>query len=243
MDIQEARLLARALMNRYGLRDWWCYINPRLTHLYGRCLWKEKTLAMSKAFVELNTPYETKKMVLHEMAHAITGEGHTRRFYDCLQRLYAREKIADQPQREYSRHRIDKYIRPRPAKPRKKNPKTVFILCPRCGRKDEERVHIPVWFRWHMATDSEGQVYRISSACMQLTDFIRSTRGEKVKRIPTRDYQLCWDCRVPLVLMKEGKLVRGLNDHPEYPLHPVHGYFEDEEATAELKATGAMVRE
>jgi hypothetical protein len=59
------------------------------------------------------------------------------------------------------------------AKPRKKNPKTVFFLCPKCGRTDAERVHIPDWFRHYMATDSKGQIYRIEKACKSAADFSR----------------------------------------------------------------------
>jgi hypothetical protein len=58
MDIQEARTLARTLMRRHRLRDWWCYVNPRLTRLLGQCLWKERTIQLSKSFVALNTEYE-----------------------------------------------------------------------------------------------------------------------------------------------------------------------------------------
>jgi hypothetical protein len=148
-----------------------------------------------------------------------------------LRRLFKREAIVDQPQRVYSWRRVDKCVQPRPAKPRKKNPKAVAILCPQCGRKDIERVNVPDWFRYNMATDSEGQVYRIGHAYKNEADLIRYwARKEAVEQVPTRRYETCWKCHVPMLLTKNGELIKSVNDRPEYPLHPPSGYFEDAEA-------------
>jgi hypothetical protein len=75
----EAELLLRTLMDRHGLRDWYCEFvgglfadTAEARHL-GLCNITEKKILITRACVE-RTVAQVKDTILHEIAHALTNE-------------------------------------------------------------------------------------------------------------------------------------------------------------------------
>ena len=71
MDLGEARLLARQLMNEHGLNDWTLRIDKCKVR-FGHCSWRHNRISLSAVLVELNDVAQVKDTILHEIAHALT---------------------------------------------------------------------------------------------------------------------------------------------------------------------------
>lgn len=87
MDINEALIETQKLLNAYGLTDWKAK-SSRMVRCFGWCDYSKKTIALSKALVELNTKEEVAKTIIHELAHALTpGDHHGKKWVAMCERL------------------------------------------------------------------------------------------------------------------------------------------------------------
>jgi len=59
---------------------------------FGHCHWGTKTIALSAPLVKLNAEKEVLDTILHEIAHAVTHQGHNKIFYRKCKELGARPK-------------------------------------------------------------------------------------------------------------------------------------------------------
>jgi predicted SprT family Zn-dependent metalloprotease len=73
--LQETRQLALDLFSRHGLPDWSLGFN-RGKRAMGWCLYGSRTIELSVHFVERNSAEVIRDTLLHEIAHALVGEGH-----------------------------------------------------------------------------------------------------------------------------------------------------------------------
>ena len=57
-------------------RNDWCFVWDKSVRRYGQCRYHKQEIGVSKHLVKLNSIEESKDVVLHEIAHALTGIGH-----------------------------------------------------------------------------------------------------------------------------------------------------------------------
>jgi predicted SprT family Zn-dependent metalloprotease len=79
MDLREAAIASRELMNRHGLISWhFKFDNARVR--FGSCNYRTRTISISRHLTALNTWENVANTVLHEIAHALAGKraGHGR---------------------------------------------------------------------------------------------------------------------------------------------------------------------
>ena len=76
MDIQEAKHLAIAEMNKWGLIDkgWHVSLNTNKRRL-GYCSYIREEIGLSRSFVLYNNESEVMDTIRHEIAHALAGLG------------------------------------------------------------------------------------------------------------------------------------------------------------------------
>jgi predicted SprT family Zn-dependent metalloprotease len=75
VTVLEAAKLAKVLMTQHRLIGWkFQYTQERTT--FGSCNHGLKIIRLSAPLVELNSDYEVKDTILHEIAHALVGPGH-----------------------------------------------------------------------------------------------------------------------------------------------------------------------
>jgi predicted SprT family Zn-dependent metalloprotease len=75
MNLNDASRLARQLMNIHGLANWEFRFD-RAVQRFGCCYACRKLITMSAPLTTLNPESEVVDMILHEIAHALVGEGH-----------------------------------------------------------------------------------------------------------------------------------------------------------------------
>ncbi|MBI1270620.1 sprT domain-containing protein [bacterium] len=75
MDLDQASILARDLMNLYGLSDWSFTFNNSKRQL-GVCKGAKKSIELSSYYVFRNAEAHVKDTILHEIAHALVGVEH-----------------------------------------------------------------------------------------------------------------------------------------------------------------------
>jgi predicted SprT family Zn-dependent metalloprotease len=71
MDTAAAAVLARQLMNAYGLEGWRFQFD-RATRRFGLCDPCTQVISLSRPLTELNDVSEVRDTILHEIAHALT---------------------------------------------------------------------------------------------------------------------------------------------------------------------------
>lgn len=78
MEIKKATEFLNSQMTKHGLiEQGWVYkINPRLNCLLGRCSYRDRTITLSKNYVDLNIDRLVEDTILHEIAHALVGSGY-----------------------------------------------------------------------------------------------------------------------------------------------------------------------
>jgi predicted SprT family Zn-dependent metalloprotease len=69
------RELARSLLDAHGLEGWTVRFS-RSKRTLGRCLYDDRTIEVSRHFVERNDVEAIRDTLLHEIAHALVGFGH-----------------------------------------------------------------------------------------------------------------------------------------------------------------------
>lgn len=75
MRREEARALARALMDAHGLGDW-VFRFDRARRRAGSCVHATHTITLSAVLVDLYDDDTVRGVVLHEVAHALAGPSH-----------------------------------------------------------------------------------------------------------------------------------------------------------------------
>jgi len=76
MDLDQARQLARRLIDEQGLTDWQFGFD-RARRRFGCCRPRQKLITLSRPLTELNDLAEVRDTLLHEIAHALSPGGHT----------------------------------------------------------------------------------------------------------------------------------------------------------------------
>lgn len=75
MDLDDARDLARDLMEEHGLEHWDLQFD-RARQRFGRCVYDTYTIQLSAPLVSLNEEHHVRDTILHEIAHALMGPGY-----------------------------------------------------------------------------------------------------------------------------------------------------------------------
>lgn len=75
MDYGDAAIMARALMEQYGLEKWGFDFNTNKKRL-GVCFFKKQQIELSMYYVRANELAEIRETILHEIAHALVGHGY-----------------------------------------------------------------------------------------------------------------------------------------------------------------------
>ncbi|MDO5746303.1 MAG: SprT-like domain-containing protein [Actinomycetaceae bacterium] len=87
MDIDDAVVLARQLMNNYGLHEWDIRID-RAVRRAGMCREKAKVIQLSGKLIPLYGESMVRDIILHEIAHALVGAKHG---HDSVWKAQARQ--------------------------------------------------------------------------------------------------------------------------------------------------------
>lgn len=122
MKLADAENWSKALMEAHGLQDW-DFAFDRGTRRLGACHTNLRKITLSKAFVKLNKWSEVQETMFHEIAHALTGDGHTRRWRG----VYGR--IGGNPNRSYA-NLVSAH----------KKRSLVTGHCPNCNKKVQARI-------------------------------------------------------------------------------------------------------
>ncbi|WP_312350344.1 SprT-like domain-containing protein [Actinomyces sp.] len=75
MRREDARVLARALMDHHGLADW-TFRFDRARRRAGSCMHATRTITLSAPLVDLYEEEAVRGVILHEIAHALVGAAH-----------------------------------------------------------------------------------------------------------------------------------------------------------------------
>lgn len=86
MRHEEARILARTLMDHHGLAEW-TFRFDRARRRAGACAHATRTISLSAPLVDLYEVDAVRGVVLHEIAHALVGASH---HHDATWRRQAR---------------------------------------------------------------------------------------------------------------------------------------------------------
>ena len=75
MDLTEAALMGRRLLDQHGLHDW-TIVFDRAKRRAGICRWARKEIGLSAPLTSIHPESEVRDTVLHEVAHALVGPRH-----------------------------------------------------------------------------------------------------------------------------------------------------------------------
>jgi len=74
MNIQQTYDLVVDLLKKHGLREQgWTFAVSRGKYVLGSCVYKTKTIKISKYLIQLGTDQEVRDTVMHEVGHALAG--------------------------------------------------------------------------------------------------------------------------------------------------------------------------
>ena len=95
----EIRKFAAEQMEKWGLieENWTFVWDNRAVRRYGQCRYRQREIGITKKLALINTIEESKDVVLHEIAHALTGRGHG---HDHVWKRMCR-KVGAKPERCY----------------------------------------------------------------------------------------------------------------------------------------------
>ena len=71
---EQARTLARELMDEHGLTDWRVRID-NTTRRLGVCKHSRKTISLSRQYITTGSDQQIRNTILHEIGHALAGPG------------------------------------------------------------------------------------------------------------------------------------------------------------------------
>jgi predicted SprT family Zn-dependent metalloprotease len=82
MELDDAEQLALELMRQHGLSPRWKFSFDRAIRRFGCCNERKRLITISARLTELNSEYEVRDTILHEIAHALVGAraGHGRKW-------------------------------------------------------------------------------------------------------------------------------------------------------------------
>ena len=82
MELDDAAQLASELMRKHGLLPRWKFAFDRAIRRFGSCNERKKLITLSGRLTELNSEYQVRDTILHEIAHALVGAraGHGRKW-------------------------------------------------------------------------------------------------------------------------------------------------------------------
>ena len=77
-NLIEIHQFAMEQMEKWGLieKNWTFVWDNRAVRRYGQCRYRKREIGVTKKLALINTIEESKDVVLHEIAHALTGAGH-----------------------------------------------------------------------------------------------------------------------------------------------------------------------
>lgn len=75
MELKDAERLAKEKLKEHGLKDW-SFRFCKSTLACGRCFHSKKEITVARIFTINNTKEHVLHVILHEIAHALTGRGH-----------------------------------------------------------------------------------------------------------------------------------------------------------------------
>ncbi|MDX1682329.1 MAG: SprT-like domain-containing protein [Phycisphaeraceae bacterium] len=90
MDVEDARRLARDLMDEHGLAEWSIEMG-RAKRTLGLCDERKQLIRLSALYVSLNDRAHVQDTILHEIAHALVGvrHGHGKKWQAACERIGA----------------------------------------------------------------------------------------------------------------------------------------------------------
>ena len=95
----EIQQFAMEQMEKWGLieENWTFVWDNKAVRRYGQCRYRQREIGVTKKLALINTIEESKDVVLHEIAHALTGRGHG---HDHVWKRMCR-KVGARPERCY----------------------------------------------------------------------------------------------------------------------------------------------
>ena len=96
----EIQQFAMEQMEKWGLieENWTFVWDNKAVRRYGQCRYRQREIGVTKKLALINTIEESKDVVLHEIAHALTGRGHG---HDHVWKRMCR-KVGARPERCYT---------------------------------------------------------------------------------------------------------------------------------------------
>lgn len=74
MNLDVAESMANNLMYTHGLiQNGWTFHWIRAVRAFGRCSWMRRRILLSRPMTQINSEYEVRDTILHEIAHALAG--------------------------------------------------------------------------------------------------------------------------------------------------------------------------
>ena len=103
IKLHKIKEFANEQLKKWGLtgsydNDWCMVWDTKAKRRYGQCRYHKQEIGITKQLANINSIEETKDVVLHEIAHALTGIGHG---HDALWRRMC-IKVGARPERCYS---------------------------------------------------------------------------------------------------------------------------------------------
>jgi len=103
IKLHKVKEFANEQLKKWGLtgsydNDWCMVWDTKAKRRYGQCRYHKQEIGITKQLANINSIEETKDVVLHEIAHALTGIGHG---HDALWRRMC-IKVGARPERCYS---------------------------------------------------------------------------------------------------------------------------------------------
>jgi predicted SprT family Zn-dependent metalloprotease len=82
VQLCDAEKLAWELMQQHGLVPRWKFVFDRAIRRFGSCNERKRLITLSARLTEMNSEYQVRDTILHEIAHALAGvrAGHGRKW-------------------------------------------------------------------------------------------------------------------------------------------------------------------
>jgi predicted SprT family Zn-dependent metalloprotease len=131
---------AKAAMSEHLDTDKWSFAFDSAKKRLGACKWETNEISLSRYFVDLHSLDEIRQVLLHEIAHALSGStaGHSKKWKDNATRIgYRHEKISGEEIGNATARFVGTCPNGHTAY-RHRKPKTE-LSCSRCARRFDRR--------------------------------------------------------------------------------------------------------